>query len=173
MLVNDGICDCCDCSYAYIPKFHYRDENEIVSANWTNTCEKQNTETINQLIQQYIIESNGIQNAKKSISKKEAIKKLKSSIPHLNKVFFHKNNANQESNKIMSAYQSRGEVTKEQYKQYTIIQRTLQIYKGILSLISKKDKKSLTDLFGDQWTLLPLLLDCFISEPFGRLVMTD
>lgn len=73
----------------------------------------------------------------------------------------------------MSAYQSRGEVTKEQYKQYTIIQRTLQIYKGILSLISKKDKKSLTDLFGDQWTLLPLLLDCFISEPFGRLVMTD
>lgn len=94
MLVNDGICDCCDCSYACILSCHYRDENEIVSSKWTNTCEKQNTETINQLIEQYIIESNGLQNAKKSISKKEAIKRLKSSIPHLNKVLFHKNHAN-------------------------------------------------------------------------------
>lgn len=73
----------------------------------------------------------------------------------------------------MSTYQSRGEVTKEQYKQYTIIQRTLQIYKGILSLLSKKDKESLTALFGEKWTLLPLLVECFTSEPFGFCLMNE
>lgn len=46
-------------------------------------------------------------------------------------------------------------------------ENTIQLYKGILSLITNKDKDSLQQLFGENWQYLPLLTQCFISEPFG------
>ena len=68
---------------------------------------------------------------------------------------------------IYSKYQSNQEISKEEYKHYTIHQRSLQLYQGILSLISKKDKESLSALFGVNWKYLPLVTDCFYSNVFG------
>ena len=75
----------------------------------------------------------------------------------------------QQSKKIYSQYQKYGDLPKEQYKHYTEYQRTLQIYKGILSLISKKDKQALSDLFGYNWRYFPLLIECFTSDLFGKM----
>lgn len=67
----------------------------------------------------------------------------------------------------MSQYQKYGNIQKGQYKRYTEIQRANQIYRGILNLISEKDKDSLSDLFGSNWEYFPLLAECFTSELIG------
>ena len=134
------------------------DESASISSSWQNTCISENTKRVNALLNDYLIEKEGVENQSKSGNKKSVIKTIKSRLPSLAK----------ESKKIYSQYQKYNDLRKEQYKQYTELQRTIQIYKGVLNLITTKDKQSLSDLFGKNWEYFPLLTDCFTSDLFGR-----
>ena len=46
MYVDDGICDCCDCSYDREPSFMERDEDASVASTWANQCTSVNMETV-------------------------------------------------------------------------------------------------------------------------------
>lgn len=53
MYVDDGICDCCDCSYDRYPSFMERDEDASVASTWANQCTSVNMETVKKLIAAY------------------------------------------------------------------------------------------------------------------------
>lgn len=86
MLVNDGICDCCDCSYHNILCITFRDESPAISSSWHNQCIETNTKQMNQLIHMYMTELEGVALMKKGPTKKAVIQELKQTITHLNKV---------------------------------------------------------------------------------------
>lgn len=46
MFVNDGLCDCCDCSYTLSCSCQSRDEPDSISSQWINECDQRNIATI-------------------------------------------------------------------------------------------------------------------------------
>ena len=63
-----------------------RDESESIASSWQNTCLVENTRVINEILNEYLIEKEGVENSSKSPSKKSVIKTIKAMIPSLTKV---------------------------------------------------------------------------------------
>ena len=65
-----------------------RDESESIASSWQNTCLVENTKVVNEILNEYLIEKEGVENSSKSPSKKSVINTIKSIIPSLTKVCF-------------------------------------------------------------------------------------
>lgn len=86
MFVNDGICDCCDCSYKLVISFRCRDESEALRQNWTNACMEKNTMVLKRIVEDYKGKKAGLAISQDTKSKKNLFKKIKSSITAMTKV---------------------------------------------------------------------------------------
>ena len=86
MFVDDGICDCCDCSCESFKLVMRRDEGEAVRQNWTNTCEEKNTMVLKRIVEDYKGKKAGLAISHDTKGKKKLFKKIKASLTSMTKV---------------------------------------------------------------------------------------
>ena len=86
MFVDDGICDCCDCSCKSLESVMRSDEREAVRQNWTNTCEEKNTMVLKRIVGDYKGKTAGLAISHDTKGKKKLFKKIKASLTSMTKV---------------------------------------------------------------------------------------
>ncbi|KNB44115.1 glucosidase 2 subunit beta-like protein [Blastocystis sp. subtype 4] len=145
MFVNDGLCDCCDCS----------DEADSIRTQWTNKCDERNAATILNLQSIYDEQKEG---RKQAIPLKETIK----SIPKLLK------SLKSESGSILSKYHANHRLSERQRNQFVYLQKRIEALETVSEFLRTKSKMHLQSLFGDRLQYLPLILECYHSQPFGE-----
>lgn len=91
---------------------------------------------------------------------KETIKSIPKLIKSLKK----------ESGSILSRYHAGHRLSDQQRNRFVYLQKRIEAIGAISDLIHSKSKQQLQSLFGDRLQYLPLILECYYSQPFGTVI---
>ena len=144
--------------------FHSRDEADTIRSLWTDECDERNAATIHGL-QLIYDEQVGVKcNDHSQKEGRERIIPLKETIKSIAKLL---NSLKSESRSIWSQYQFSHHLTEQNRDRFTYLRKRIEVLETVSKLLRSKSKAKLQSLFGDRLQYLPLVLECYHSQPFG------